>query len=201
MRPLSHVVMSEEQGGADAGGAGGGATEAPGTDGDPGAAAKADTSTASSDLRARLAEAKAKRVSQVEELQRALEQQNATMAELQKKLVELESGRAKDKADAEAAGRIAKIGEAIANAKVKPKYREFALSKLSTLDTSKAGWEGQVDEWVAKHADIVERQAAAAPKTDWAKTTAQALGERAKRTLLGSMSSDQVIELQSRRGG
>lgn len=185
------IVMAEEQG-ADAGASAGGAETAP----DAAQAKQSDTQLGTPELRERLAAAKEKRTSQVGELQKALEEQSKVTAALKKQVEDLSTARVKEKQDADGAAKKTTILGALVNAKVLPAYRELVLPKLADIDTTQDGWEAQVDEFVKKHPEIVERVARSQVKSDWAKTTADALGERAGRTLLGAMTAEQVSALR-----
>lgn len=187
------IVMAEEQG-ADAGASAGAAATAP----EAAQAKQADAQLGTPELRERLAAAKEKRTSQVGELQKALEDQAKETAALKKQIEDLSTARVKEKQDADGAQKKTKILGALVNAKVLPQYRELVLPKLEGIDTSVEGWEAKVDEFVGKHTEIVERTQRPVVKSDWAKTTSQALGERANRTMLGAMSAEQVAELHNR---
>lgn len=192
------ITMAPEQG-ADGGSAAGG-SPAPAVAAPAAAEAKADPAAAPApDLRARLADAKEKRQSQMNELQKALEAQNDTIAALKKQLEDMAAAREADKVAAAGSAKKATLLGALSDAKVLPAYRDFAVSKLEGLDLAQEGWQAKVDEFTKKHPEIVERQPRPAVQSDWAKTTAQALGERAGRTLLGSMSAEQVASLHGRR--
>lgn len=197
-----HEIMSPAEGGEGAGAGGSAGGEASGAAAPPAAAAASSDAKVDPklDLRARLADASAKKQSKIDELQKALEDQSKLTTELQRKFDEL-SGQLKTERDgAQVAARRSKLVDALNAAQVKPKFHSFALKELDGLDLSKDGWEAKVDEFARANPETLTPQQRSEVQSNWAEASQKALGDRLGKTLLGSMDRDQIAALHSRRG-
>lgn len=143
-------------------------------------------------LRDRLAASKAQRATQLDELYEAIKAERQQAAQLR---AELEA----ERAAAKSKERESKIKSALARVEIDPDLVDVVMLKFAGLDVEADGWEAKIDEFAKAHPRLVKAARRELPASSWVDGATKALGDRAGRTLLGTMDGDTLSRVLARR--